>query len=299
MDMLVGIDGGGTQCRARIRRLDGTLIGEATGGTANLLAGVDDAVATLTTVVGAALRTGGLAADRIAACHAGLGLAGANVASLAASLRARALPFASWTLESDAEVACRGAFPDRDGAIAILGTGTAYVVRAGGRFTSLGGWGMMVSDHGSGADLGRAALTAAVLALDGVTPRTGMCDAILREFQDDAGRVAVFADRALPRDFARFAPLVWDRADAGDPAASSIVRQATDDVERMLRRAIALGAPAIALLGGLAPRYTARLSPDLRALVAAPAGDAMEGGIDLARSVLGRAEGVVSGECRS
>lgn len=286
MNMLIGIDGGGTHCRARARLPDGTPIGEARGERANLLAGIDEAVASIVDVAATALRAGGIPSGELARCHAGLGIAGANVPSLADALRSAALPFASWSVESDAELACRGAFPDRDGAIAILGTGSAYVLRRGDRFTALGGWGMVVSDQGSGADLGRAALTQALLAYDGVIPRTTFCDAMLDAFGGRADAIALFADTALPREFGRFAPWVCEHADAGDEAAMAILRRAAAEVERMLRRLIDLGAPAIALLGGLGPRYASLLSPDLHTRLTDPAGDAMEGGIARAQALL-------------
>ncbi len=281
----VGVDGGGTHCRVRVRRSDGTLVGEAQGGTANVFAGLDAALATIVATTERALEAGGFGAADLPRCHAGLGLAGANVPSVAQALEARHLPFAAFGLETDAVTACRGAFAGGDGGIAILGTGTAYCVRARGALTLLGGWGMLVSDQGSGADLGRRALAEALLALDGARPLTPFCDRVLARFDRSAGAIAEFAGAARPRDFGSLAPLVWDHAEAGDPTADRLVAGALADIEPMLRRMLALGSPALALLGGQAERYRPRLSPDLRAVLVEPAGDAMEGGIDLARSV--------------
>ena len=84
-------------------------------------------------------RENGLADMPLSRCHAGLGLAGANVPSVAEAFRAKGLPFAAYGLETDAVTACRGAFAGGDGAIAILGTGSAYAVRSNGAVTLLGG----------------------------------------------------------------------------------------------------------------------------------------------------------------
>lgn len=283
--LLVGVDGGGTNCRVRVRDLDGTLVGEAQGGTANVFAGLDAALATIVATTELALERGGLGTADLARCHAGLGLAGANVPSVAEAFHERRLPFAAVGLETDAVTACRGAFAGGEGGIAILGTGTAYCVRARGALRLLGGWGMLVSDQGSGADLGRRALAEALMALDGARPRTPFCAAVLERFDGSAGAIVEFARTALPRDFGTLAPLVWDHAERGDPTADRLVSTALIDIEPMLRRMLELGSPALALLGGQAPRYRPRLSPDLAALVVEPAGDAMEGGIDLAREV--------------
>ncbi|KQT55242.1 MULTISPECIES: BadF/BadG/BcrA/BcrD ATPase family protein [unclassified Aureimonas] len=288
---LVGVDGGGTKCRVRIRHADGTLVGEAEGGTANVFAGVEAATATIVATVQRVLREGGLGAEALPQCYAGLGLAGANVTSVAEAFCAGGLPFAAYGLETDAVTACRGAFGGGDGAIAILGTGSAYAVRVGDAVTLLGGWGMLVSDQGSGADLGRRALAAALLALDGVLPREGLCEAVLGEFSGSAPAIVEFASTALPRDFGRFAPLVWDHADAGDATANRLIEESLAAIEPMLQRALDLGAPALALLGGLAPRYRPRLSPHLGRRIVEPLGDAMEGGLDLARAVFAARQG--------
>ena len=160
--ILIGVDGGGSRCRVRARLADGTLLGEAEGGSANIFSDLDLALSNILAVTKQALAGSGLGDDDLARCHVGLGLAGANIPSLAEELGRRTLPFAARAIETDAVVACRGAHADADGAIAILGTGTAYVLRSGKTFTSIGGWGFALSDQGGGGYLGRAALTAAL-----------------------------------------------------------------------------------------------------------------------------------------
>lgn len=284
--ILIGVDGGGTHCRVRARFASGAAIGEATGGTANILAGIPAALANILTVAEEALAKGGLGRADFDRTYAGLGLAGANVPSLAAALLAEDLPFAARALESDAVVACRGAHADGDGAIAILGTGTAYVARSQAAFVSIAGWGLALSDQGSGADLGRRALAAALLALDGIGPSSALTDALLARFGREAGQLVEFADTARPRDFGAFAPLVMDAADQGDPVAADLVAEGVRTIEAALRRLAALGKPRIVLFGGLAPRYRSRLAPGLQALLAEPLGDAMDGALALASGLL-------------
>ena len=57
-------------------------------------------------------------------------------------------------------IALEGAIGDGDGAMAILGTGTAYMVRRNGEARPIGGWGFQVGDQGSGARIGRDLLEA-------------------------------------------------------------------------------------------------------------------------------------------
>ncbi len=284
--LLVGVDGGGTHCRVRIRRLDGTLLGKAEGGSANVFSDVEAALATIVATVRAALTSGGEDGDAVERCVVGLGLAGANVPSVADAIRARGLPFAASALESDALAACRGAFSGGDGAIGILGTGSAYAVRVAGERRILGGYGMAVSDHGSGADLGRRALAAALLAHDGFGPSSDLSRALLAEFAGSPHAIAEFARDAAPRDFGRLAPLIWDHADAGDQVGVALIEESLTHIEASARACLALGAPAIAFLGGQAGRYRPRLSPELAARTVDPAGDALDGALDLAREAL-------------
>lgn len=283
--ILVGVDGGGTRCRARARWLDGTPIGECITGTANILAGLDAARDNIIAAVEGALAEGGLASADLGRCLVGLGLAGANIPDLSERFLASDLPFARTALEMDAWIACRGAHPDGNGAIAILGTGTAYVVQTGGVFVTVGGWGFHLGDQGSGAWLGHMALREAVLAHDELIAATGLTDALLAQFDGKPDRMVTFCKTALPRDYGTFAPLVFERAAAGDAVATALLRQATLDIEASLNRLVALGAARISLLGGLAPLYAERLSPAIARHIAPPAGDALDGALVLAATL--------------
>lgn len=284
--ILVGVDGGGTRCRARARWLDGTPIGECITGTANILAGVEAARDNIVAAVEGALVEGGLGHADLGRCLVGLGLAGANIPDLSERFLAADLPFARTALEMDAWIACRGAHPDGNGAIAILGTGTAYVVQTGGVFVTVGGWGFQLGDQGSGAWLGHMALRQAALAHDALVEPTGLTDALLTQFDGKPDRIVTFCKTALPRDYGSFAPLVFERAAAGDAIAKKILAEATRDIELALNRLVALGAARISLLGGLAPLYAERLSPEISAHIAPPAGDALDGALILAATLV-------------
>jgi glucosamine kinase len=284
--ILVGVDGGGTRCRARARWPDGTPIGECITGTANILAGVETARDSIVAAVEGALVAGGLSGADLGRCLVGLGLAGANIPDLSERFLASDLPFARTALEMDAWIACRGAHPDGNGAIAILGTGTAYVVQTGGVFVTVGGWGFQLGDQGSGAWLGHMAMRQAVLAHDSLVPSTALTDTLLAQFDGKPDRMVTFCKTALPRDYGTFAPLVFERAAAGDAIASALLAEATRDIEVALNRLVELGAARISLLGGLAPLYAERLSPGIAAHVAPPAGDALDGALILAATLL-------------
>lgn len=278
--LFAGIDGGGTCCRARVCDAQGRVVGEAEAGGANLLAGVEDAAASVAAALVEALANTG--PDALGDCRVGLGLAGANIPELAARFRSLPHPFSIASLESDAMTACRGAHGRKDGAIAILGTGTAYLAQVAGRMHAFGGWGFHLSDSGSGADLGREALKAALLAYDGLGPASPLTDELLGQFETDPSKMVAFAAAAKPRDYAIFAPLVVDRADRDDPVGLRIMQCATAAVEIAIRRTLDTGASRLCLMGGLAGRYRPRLAADVRAALVEPEGDALDGALQIA-----------------
>jgi len=167
----LGIDGGGTNCRARVRDADGRLIGEATGGPSNIATDPVEAIANIAKVSEAALLKGGLPASRLAQCSACFGLAGANMAGASERVLSHSWPFRKLRLEHDGIIACVGAHAGEYGAIASIGTGAVYVVSIGGKLQTFGGWGFVLSDQGSGADLGREALRRSLYARDGLIER--------------------------------------------------------------------------------------------------------------------------------
>ncbi len=281
--MFLGIDGGGSGCRARLVDARGRPLGEGVAGAANLTLGVEIAAAAIRAAADLAFRAAGVPLARQAEVPAGMGLAAANVPSLAEAFARLALPFHSVVLASDAVTACLGAHGGRDGAILILGTGSQGIAMVGGVATAIGGWGFAVSDDASGAALGRGAVRAAVAAVDGLVARTGLTAAMMTSFGDDPAGATDWARTATPRDYAAFAPLVLDHAADGDEVAVALLRQTAREVDVLLGRLVALGASRVALMGGLARPYAPWLSPTFQPHLVAPEGDALDGAIRLAR----------------
>lgn len=279
---ILGIDGGGTTCRAAVADLAGRVLGRGKSGAANILTDPDTAIASITEAASAAFRDAGLDAGGIAAASAFLGVAGTNAGNAVHYVRER-LPFRHTDIDSDGLIALQGALGDGDGAVAILGTGSIYMARRAGRVRYIGGWGFIVGDHGGGARLGHALIEEALLAHDGVRPPAPVTDAALAEFGGDAAAIVEFARTARPGDFGRFAPLVFAHAGRGDTRAASLLSDAAAAVNESLDAVMALaGAPRLCLLGGLATLYPPLLSEPHRAALMEPQADALAGAVALA-----------------
>ena len=281
-DHILGIDGGGTSCRAAVARPDGTILGRGRSGAANILTDPNNAIVSITEAAKAAYREAGLDEAAIGGASAFLGLAGTNVGDLTRYVHDR-LPFRRTDIDSDGLIALQGAIGDRDGAVAILGTGSIYMGRRNDTVRYIGGWGFTVGDLGGGARLGHALLQEALLAHDRVHPRSTVTDAVLDEFKGDPRGVVEFARLSKPGDFGRFAPLLFDHADRGDAKAIAIVRAGAAAVDESLDAVMALaGAPVLCLLGGLAPIYPKWLSERHRAILVDAEADALTGAVALA-----------------
>jgi glucosamine kinase len=278
----LAVDGGGTNTRARLTDASGRVVGEGLSGSSNLTLGVETAGPAIAAAGTAALAAAGLADDAMVEIHAGLGLAGANVPTFADAIRGFPFGYRSIRVASDAVAACLGAHGGGDGGILILGTGSQGLALVDGRSTTVGGWGFALSDEASGAILGRAALRAAILSVDELAPASDLTRAILAGFRGDPAQAVLWSKTATPRDYGNFAPLVFERA-GRDGVADALIAEAAGAVARMLDRLIVLGAPRIALMGGLAAPYRPFLPTRFDGVLVEAGGDAMDGALMLAR----------------
>ncbi len=280
-EFFIGIDGGGTSCRAALATADGAVMGEGTSGAANILTDVDGATRHIVEAAGKACRAAGIDPAILSSASAVLGLAGANVATTAAAMQ-RQLPFARSAVETDALIAAHGALGDGDGAIAILGTGSVFAQKRGDIVRTVGGWGFVVGDQGAGAALGRILLREALLVHDGVREGSPLTARAMSDFDNDPRAVSAFAYEAVPGQFARYAPLVFEYAGQEDTVAVRILKCAARQVDESLDAVLDGPADRLCLLGGLGRLYEPLLSAVHRKSVCPPAGDALSGATRLA-----------------
>jgi glucosamine kinase len=278
----LGIDGGGTNCRARVRDSEGRLVGEATGGPSNIATDPGEAIANIARISEAAFANGGLPASRLTQCSACFGLAGANMAGATARVEAHSWPFQRLRIEHDGIIACVGAHAGGDGAIASIGTGAVYVVSIGGKLQTFGGWGFVLSDQGSGADLGREALRRSLYARDGLIEPTSFTDAVWARFDGSVERLQKFVEGAKPRDYGALAPLLFKHAEQGDPIARFIIERGQTGVTLALDHIVKLGIARVCLLGSIGKAYRPYLPERFAPYLTAPRHDPLDGAILLA-----------------
>ncbi|ALA20316.1 MULTISPECIES: BadF/BadG/BcrA/BcrD ATPase family protein [unclassified Chelatococcus] len=280
--LYLGVDGGGTGCRARIETADGRVLGRGVAGPAATRFGIDKCWQAIETAWRGAMAEAGLSEADLGRVRAGIGVAGIAREGARAALEAIPHPFASISFASDAIIACLGAHNGADGGIVIVGTGSCGIARIAGTDIKVGGYGFPISDEGSGAYLGLRAVRMAMLAYDGRLDATALLEEVLKRFDHQPQNAVAWMDRATATDYATFAPMVVRHADQGDPAARRLMQEAAGKIEGICRALLDKGAPRLALVGGLGSVMEGWLPPDLRRRLGAQAGDAMDGAVILA-----------------
>jgi glucosamine kinase len=266
--LFLGVDGGGTKCRAVIAGADGTVRGTGRGGPANPFQGFEQSIRSILAATEEALASAGLAPDAIRTLHACLGLAGVNLPAIHARVTQWPHPFRHLLVATDLRIACIGAHRGEDGAVIIAGTGSCGYSTVQGRETVLGGHGFPPGDKGSGAWIGLEAVKHVLLALDGMAGRTELSERILNAMQarDALSLIERLGDHGAGA-YARFAPLVLSAAANQDAVATEIVRDGALYLTELARRLWATHPPRMSLIGGLAHPLLPWLSEDVVALL--------------------------------
>lgn len=281
--MLLGIDGGGSTCRARLADASGKILSEAQGGAANLRLGVAHVIQVIQDTTQKALQHAGLNHIPLNQLQAGIGLAGYVLKSdTQAALPIKQL-FASCTLSNDAYIACLGAHQGQAGGIIIAGTGTCAQIICPAASRTFGGWGFALGDQGSGAILGRNAVRLSLQALEGLTQGSALTEQVNDYFEHNAERYLEWSLNAKPADYAIFARLVIEQADQGDPLALHLLDEALASILLMFKTLKQYNTGRISLMGGLARSYRRYLPQHIQQELKAVQGDALDGALLLAR----------------
>jgi N-acetylglucosamine kinase-like BadF-type ATPase len=228
MAYLIGIDGGGTKTHGVLTDIRGRILSQCFVGATNPNdVTLPVAVDRLTELTACLLREAGLSEERLPEISMVFGIAGGiNYGpALEFSLRERFPEAEALTVRSDIHILLSGEIPEGDGACIICGTGSACFLRRGDEVIRIGGWGYLLDSGGSGYDIGRDALEAALRHFDGRGEAT-ILSALLEEHLGGAvnTRITDIYREGKPY-IAACAPLVFHAARQGDPVAEAILNR--------------------------------------------------------------------------
>jgi glucosamine kinase len=295
--IVIGVDGGGSKTRAIVADEHGTQLGEVVGPASGVKPGQAEASAE---VIAATVR------DALASCemtHVMPKVVCIGVAGVAREQERQALWQAlvgreiaeEIVVHPDFSIALDDAFADGPGILLISGTGSVAFGRGpSGAVARCGGWGAMCGDEGSGAWIGRRALSVVTASADGREPETALMGAVLTAAQVNEPRELIaWAAEATPTQLATLAPVVSSVADAGDLRANALISLAVEELVlhvRALARQLfgdERAAAPVAFSGGMLTRGTTlrkRLEQRLRSAV--PGAQIHTGEVDAARGAV-------------
>ena len=284
--LFIGIDGGGTKCKARIVDAQGQVLGEGLAGPANPVRDLQQTFDSITEATESALKQAGLPSQTRSSLIAGVGLAGVNLPLFKSKVEDWQHPFLRMKLSTDLHIACLGAHMGQDGAVIITGTGFCAGYKIADCYNEIGGHGFLLGEQGSGARLGAASINKTLEVLDGIAHNTPFIDDILKQLGCvDAISIVELTVNAKPAFFAQFAPLVFKHARLKDKFALEIVGAAADYISRMARRLLAEQPPRISLIGGIAEPISLWLDEDIQLRLSAPLAPPEAGAILLAQQI--------------
>ena len=267
-DVYLGIDGGGTKCKARLEDAQGNLLAEAIAGPANAAHNLTGSVKAVLEASEKAIAKANIKGLTLNQIHAGIGLAGINIPQVKQAFLKQSLPFASWHITTDLHIACLGAHLGQDGAIVIVGTGSSGVAIHNDQQFEMGGHGFVVGDKGSGAWLGKMAISHCLETLDGITPNNLLSKQVINLLDcDSAYDLVNLTLEAKPVLFASVAPLIFQLAANQQEDALLLVNQAATYINKICHRLLSGNLHRLSLIGGITQPLTPYLDSQLQAII--------------------------------
>lgn len=269
--LYIGIDGGGSKCRASVFDANCGLLGTGVSGPANPLHGYAQTIDSVVRSASLAVADAGLSAESLGELVAGVGLAGLNMPRLFNEMAAWSHPFKQMFLTTDQHSACLGAHRGGDGAVIIAGTGSVGYAWTGGQSVIVGGHGFPHGDKGSGAWLGMEAVKYLLMAMEGLAQDSMLKQALQQALgTDDPYDVIEMMAGKPSSQYAKLAVPVVECAEANDPIAVAIMRDGAAYISDLADKLMENKPPRLAMIGGLAPRLKPWLKPHVAEQVSDP-----------------------------
>jgi N-acetylglucosamine kinase-like BadF-type ATPase len=245
-NVLLACESGGSKTHLCLLNMEGEIIADGfCPGVAAVRPGILPVEASLSKSIRSLCGSCAIAPNLISHCYFSLG--GPNVEEVEKALRTM-VPGALIKIGREADgslvMACAPYFGCS--AAVLAGTGTVAVGESGGKRIFAGGWGPDLDDAGSGGRIGREALSAVLLAIDGRMGKTSL-GAIFGKFLEsgvsDDFNVRMELKKNVTslsrKELAALAPDVYSHFLHGDEVAGEIIKDAA--------RGIALLANAVAV----------------------------------------------------
>ncbi|MBI1756355.1 MAG: hypothetical protein HYR64_04520 [Fimbriimonas ginsengisoli] len=233
MPIALGLDCGGSSCRALAVDASGSPVFRGHAGPANLAtsspAGLRRSLAKA---------SAGAPAPQ-AVCAGFAGLVGQEGEATAIDLLTELFPSASLRALPDYAIAL-AAFPDRPDVCVLAGTGSVVCSAGPGGFVKSGGRGYLLGDAGSAFRIGRDALVAYLDQPEAASPAmTSALSEVFGMLDESSLIVKLYQSRQPARLLAHLARAVAKDAQAGHEAACAIMESSMRELAETVRRHVA------------------------------------------------------------
>lgn len=264
------------------------------------------AISNLTRIV---FSNAGIDMERAKNVRACFGMAGARLRKARNDFAARSFPFAAIKVVDDIDIARSGAHLGGDGAVLIIGTGSAGLGKVADKSFQVGGWGFLVGDDISGAWLGRKLIRKSLRAFEGLEVASPLTGAVMEKFDNDpqklmewsffnkkaqalTGPVAMGLSpsvaHARPVDYGDFVPMIFEFFEReNDPVAKQLVAMELDGVGQYINWFLERRIRPVAIIGGLGNRLLPMLEKRYPGLVVKPKSTPLHGAVILAAGSAG------------
>lgn len=302
----LGVDGGGTNCRIRLADENLVTLADAGGGRSNLqIEAGEPAYRSIISGTNEVFSKAGIDISEAANTYACFGMAGGRLPSAREAFEQRVWPFAKLKVYDDIDIARAGAHGGADGAVIIVGTGSAALAMVDGQRHQAGGWGFHIGDQMSGAILGRELVRRSVEAADGLASRSPLTDAVIEKL---GGSIDAVMDWSFPSDprpattaapadgkapatllgrapaeFGALIPFYFDYFEQGDPVAKELMELELSYIDAYVAWFKARGAKTLAAVGGFGTRLYPLLMARYGDYIVRPLHEPLHGAVILAK----------------
>jgi glucosamine kinase len=285
------VDGGGTNCRIRLADENLNTLADAAGGRSNLqIDNGNPAYHSITEGTREVFGKAGIDLAEARNTYACFGMAGGRLPSARDAFAARDWPFAAVQVFDDIDIALAGAHGGEDGAVIIVGTGSAALAKIGGARHQCGGWGFHIGDQMSGAILGRELVRRAVEAKDGLVSGSPLTDAVVERLGGSLDAVMdwSFQDRR-PADYGALMPMLMEFYEKGDPVANELIALQFSYIDNYVNWFKVRGARRMAAVGGFGTRLYPLMIERYGTFIVPPQHEPLHGAVILAKQIFGSA----------
>jgi len=234
MKYYLAADGGGTKTLAVVFNDEGKILGKGLAGGGNAgLSSYHIAITNVLTACKTAISAAGLQSSDIA--FANLFIPGFTkcLEEFENTIKIKS------AIVSEKEELKYFALPNRDGVVVLAGTGSFASAYIGAKAFTVGAWGNILGDEGSGYDIGLMALKKCVRFYDD-NRKSRLLDEVCNFFKIDDFNIfksAFYYEENKREKVASLCPLVCRLASEGEETAARIIEKATDELADLADRA--------------------------------------------------------------